>query len=180
MRTTKFANLTRRAFPLAVAAALLACGDDDGGPATIPDVTGLYTVTYYFEFVQGGARSDFSCPGAIDITTQTGETIRGTFSLTPQGDCRASAQEDIFVGTVTVDGTVTINNLFVGNFGGFQDPDGLVQGGACELFDGSGPVVGTISGDRLQAQASTEIECWPSQGGKLVFEVTLAIDGTRQ
>ena len=171
MRHSQVKKLSQRLVALLAISSSLACGED-GGPEVIPDVTGTYSVNYLFVYDSPGVTVDFTCVGRLVILTQTEGSFSGVYEMLVQGDCAAAAQTGEMTGTVDVNGGVTIEGMLVADFG-------LLQNQQCELFDGTIPVAGRIVSERIDAGASTPVECFPTPEAKVVFDFEFLMAGPR-
>jgi hypothetical protein len=137
-------------------------GDPTGPPAA--NVVGHYTVTHTGTLAGSEVAS---CPGEMNITSQTGNSFSGTISITATTECEGIAGTGAVSGTVTSSGaitfTITITNL-----------EELLEMVGCEIVGGDPTFTGSAGTAGISASRTIELSC-EIEGGTLetVFEYTI-------
>jgi hypothetical protein len=164
---------------------LLACDRDRLGPfdpsgaevgpaATFPIVMGNYTGTGVVKARHSsGASYTFTCPGTIDIATQTEGSFSGTFAVQGPGKC--GQESGTVAGTVSPEGSLTFTADLPG--GG---PDVWADAAArtgCRLVS-STPFTGALSGGALSGTGSAVYDC-PTFFGKVRLFADAQVSATR-
>ncbi|HJU87517.1 MAG TPA: hypothetical protein VJ788_09125 [Gemmatimonadota bacterium] len=146
---------------------LTACGGGGGGDPTGPpaaNIVGHYSVTHTGTLAGSEVAS---CPGEIDVTSQTGSSFSGTISIAAASECEGLAGEGAISGTVSSSGalsfTVTITNL-----------EELLELIGCEIVGGDPTFTGSAGTAGISASRTIELSC-EIEGGTLetVFEYTI-------
>jgi hypothetical protein len=160
--------ITRTVVWVAVASGSLACGSGGGGgPTDTPaaNVVGHYSITHFGTL---SGLPTISCPGELDITSQTGTSFTGTITVTATVDCQELAGSGTVSGTVTSGGaltfTITITNL-----------EELLEAAGCEIVGGDPTFTGSAGTAGISASRTISLRC-DIEGGVLEtdFEYTIA------
>lgn len=153
---------------------LAGCGDDGSGPASVPDIKGVYAVTYEYDLsVQSPQIGVFqlsgSCSGSFNIANQTDRSFSGSFQL--EGGCDLNPTTGVFDGTISALNTVTIEDLYEVAF--------AVDESQCTQVSGSTTLTGRRLGDgSLSASASAAFRC-TSPGDTVDAQASLQSTATR-
>ncbi len=177
-RTGAAGHRSYRACGVALAVALFfglcfaSCGDDDGGPEEVPDVTGVYTASYSWSLdVEGQGVASGQCGGFLDVTGQTGSDFSGRFlvNLCSLGHpiSEWSGLVGPLSGTIDQSGHVSISDL-AGRFYVW-----------CTRVGDPGYMTGTLSGDALTASGSVQLSC-PINGNIYDADALLDLEAWRQ
>jgi hypothetical protein len=155
---------------------LFACGHDTSAPlGTPPDVRGSFVGTWDL----GNSRASYSCPGIINIVTQTGTTtgrdsVTGGFAvqIQPAGVCQSEMTGTV-AGSVRGDSTVALAPQVPGG-----DPVGMGDLTGCQFMRGDQSLDGKVVGRVLIISASAHFTCanWFGSGE---MDVTVDFGGTR-
>ena len=160
--------IRKRLFQLAAGVLVAACGGGGGGGPTGPptaNIVGHYSVTHT------GTLSGLpavSCPGEINITSQTGSSFSGTISITATEDCQGVAGSGTITGVLTnggsFDATITVPSL-----------DALLESLSCTIVGGDPDFSGSAGTAGITASRTIELTC-DIEGGTLetVFEYMVA------
>lgn len=163
------AVITRTMIGVATVFASLACGGGGGGgPTGMPaaNVVGHYSITHTGTLAGLGELA--SCPGELDITSQTGTSFSGTITITATEECQQLAGSGTISGTVTSGGaltfTITISNL-----------EALLEAAGCEIVGGDPTFTGSAGTAGISAGRTISLRC-DIEGGVLEtdFEYTIA------
>jgi len=154
------------------AAVSLACGGGggNGGPTGTPstNVVGHYSVTHTGSLPGLEA---ISCPGDLDITSQTGNAFAGTITINAVGDCQTLAGSGAVSGTVTSSGAVTfaitISNL-----------EELLEAAGCDIVGGDPMFTGSAGTAGISASRTISLSC-EIEGGPLDVDFEYTIAGPR-
>lgn len=166
-----------RSVVLVLSLAAAACEGSDAvtpGPPgpTIPSIGGTYLSQTMWQFERrlesDGSTSLLTCAGGLTIASQLGQSFSGTFFINDP-TC-GGASGNVNSGTLGADGSVTfeLSSSSGQNF--------LTAAFGCTYISGDTALSGTISGNSLQAQSSTLMNC-PSFGGDLTL--TARASGSR-
>lgn len=145
-----------------------ACGGGGGGDPTGPpaaNIVGHYSITHSGTLTGLPA---ITCPGELDITSQTGTSFSGTITITSTVDCQQLAGSGMINGTVTSSGaltfTITISNL-----------EALLEAAGCEIVGGDPTFTGSAGTAGISASRTISLSC-VIEGGTLEtdFEYTIA------
>jgi hypothetical protein len=155
-----------------LAALMLACGGGggNGGPTDTPsaNVVGHYSITHTGSLPGIEA---ISCPGDLDITSQTGTAFSGTITVNAVGDCQTLAGSGAVSGNVTSGGaltfTITIQNLEM-----------LLEAAGCEIVGGDPMFTGSAGMAGISASRTISLSC-DIQGGVLETDFEYTISGPR-
>lgn len=159
---------------LPVVALAAACSDNQSftpttpGGSTIPSIGGTYASPEMWRFERipesTGTPIALTCGGTLTIATQVATSFTGTFQvLEPCGQIQGTVNS----GTLRTDGAVTF-----GLGWSSPDPNFLTAAFGCTYVSGDTVLTGTISGNALQAQSTTVMEC-PSPGGRMTLNVRI-------
>lgn len=168
--------MMRSAHPLlglALALVLAGCGGSEGptGP-TYPDVTGTYSGawTLQVEEQSSGQSAQSVCPGSITLSSQNQGSVSGSYIMEAGGDCDSSDSGNVS-GTVRTDGAVSLGlSSPGGNASEFSELTG------CTVTSGDSQMTGTITGTRLEVNASFFATC-VFDGQSYETRWTLEFDG---
>jgi len=166
------ANAAIGAGLICAAAVSLACGGGggNGGPTGTPsaNVVGHYSVTHTGSLPGLEA---ISCPGDLDITSQTGNAFAGTITINAVGDCQTLAGSGAVSGTVTSSGAVTfaitISNL-----------EELLEAAGCDIVGGDPMFTGSAGTAGISASRTISLSC-EIEGGPLDIDFEYTIAGPR-
>ena len=166
----------RRILPILALPLLLACGDDDGTGVTAPDARGSYAAIFTFTVTAVPATDlsfQFACPGSLTITSQSGSSFSGSFTIQSTPDC--DAVSGTVSGTIRTDGGVNVTIDVPGESG--DDFENLFLG--CTFVSGDSQFNGTLSGNQLTVSASLTMDCSDPLVGVFRIQITVSITGTR-
>lgn len=156
---------------LLLAAGTLACGGGGGGgPTDTPtaDVVGHYSITHTGSLPGIEA---ISCPGDLDITSQTGTAFSGTITINAVGDCQGLAGSGAVSGNVTSTGTLTFTITI-------QNLEALLEAAGCEIVGGDPTFTGSAGMAGISASRTISLRC-DIQGGVLETDFEYTISGPR-
>ena len=169
MQTT--GKTARGAFLVAIAYLGIACGGGGGGgPTDTPaaNVVGHYSITHTGTL---SGLSAVSCPGELDIPSQTGTSFMGTITITATAECQQLAGAGAISGTVTSSGaltfTITITNL-----------EALLEAAGCEIVGGDPTFTGSAGMAGISASRTISLSC-EIEGGTLETDFEYTISGPR-
>jgi hypothetical protein len=166
------ANAATGTVLICAAAVSLACGGGggNGGPTGTPsaNVVGHYSITHTGSLPGLEA---ISCPGDLDITSQTGNTFSGTITINAVGDCQTLAGTGAVSGTVTSSGAVTfaitISNL-----------EQLLETAGCDIVGGDPMFTGSAGTAGISASRTISLSC-EIEGDTLDIDFEYTIAGPR-
>jgi hypothetical protein len=155
-----------------VACALAACGGGGGGGDPIgppaANVVGHYTINHTGTLT---GLPPITCPGDLDITSQTGSSFSGTITITATEECQAIAGSGMVNGTVTSTGaltfTITITNL-----------EELLEEAGCEIVGGDPTFTGSAGASGIIASRTISLSC-VLEGGTLDTNFEYTISGPK-
>lgn len=128
----------------------------------IGDIRGSYAVTHTLSLEGLGF---ISCPGTLNVTTQTGTAFSGTISISDVEGCEGVASQGTITGTVTSQGvlmfTVTLPII-----------ESLLDLSGCEIVGGSTTFSGTATSTGLSATRMNQLECPDGSGGQVAYTVS--------
>ena len=151
-----------RLLPIFALAACLACNGDDLTPTepsppggSIPTIGGTYSspTLWQFTLTSATANQSLTCAGTFTIATQVGESFNGTYQIADES-CGGRFAGTFVNGVWRPDTTVTFELLFAEGSANF-----LASAFGCTYVSGDRVMNGTLVGNRLEAQARTEIDC---------------------
>jgi hypothetical protein len=155
-----------------VVSACLACGGGGGGGPTgnpAANIVGHYEITHTGTIT--GFPAPISCPGDLDITSQTGSSFSGTITITATEDCQGIAGSGNVSGTVTsggaLDFTITISNL-----------EGLLEAAGCDIVGGDPTFTGSAGTAGIIASRTIALRC-EIEGGILDTNFEYTISGPK-
>lgn len=156
---------------LPIAALTLACGGGGGGgPTGMPaaNIVGHYSITHTGTLTGLPA---ITCPGDLDIPSQTGTSFTGTITITSTAECQQLAGSGTISGTVTSSGaltfTITITNL-----------EALLQAAGCEIVGGDPTFTGSAGTAGISASRTISLSC-EIEGGTLETDFEYTISGPK-
>jgi hypothetical protein len=168
------ANVTiRRGLVHAVAAlALAACGGGGGGgdPTGPPaaNIVGHYAINHTGTLT---GLPPITCPGDLDITSQTGTSFSGTITITATEECQGIAGSGMVSGTVTSTGaltfTITITNL-----------EALLEQAGCAIVGGDPTFTGSAGAAGIIASRTITLSC-AIEGGTFETDFEYMISGPK-
>lgn len=148
-----------------------ACGGGGGGgPTDTPaaNVVGHYSITHTGTLTGLPA---ISCPGELDIPSQTGTSFMGTITITATAECQQLAGAGAISGNVTSSGaltfTITITNL-----------EALLEAAGCEIVGGDPTFTGSAGMAGISASRTISLRC-EIEGGILETDFEYTISGPR-
>lgn len=161
-----------KSLALAVAAlASAACGGSGGGDPLGPpaaNVVGHYAINHTGTLT---GLPPITCPGALDITSQTGTSFSGTITITATQECAEIAGSGMVSGTVTSTGaltfTITITNL-----------EDLLEQAGCEIVGGDAAFTGSAGASGIIASRTISLSC-VLEGGTLETDFEYMISGPK-
>ena len=157
----------------AAACALAACGGGGGGGDPIgppaANVVGHYAINHTGTLT--GLPQPITCPGDLDITSQTGTSFSGTITITATEACQEIAGSGTVSGTVTSTGaltfTITITNL-----------EELLETAGCEIVGGDPTFTGSAGAAGIIASRTISLSC-VIEGGTLETDFEYQISGPK-
>jgi hypothetical protein len=151
---------------------------DFGGEVITADVTvvltgtkasGLNMIGTYDITVAATVEGEsFTCTGTVQITTHSGSTVSGNYSVNPSTDC--SAASGTFSGTIDGSGNMSVPGLL----GEILDLDAIPE---CGLLS-EPAMTGTGSQSGFTLQASSTVRC-TFDGTAVDLSVSVVVTGTR-
>ena len=165
-------TLRRRQIHAVAAVALAACGGGGGGgdPLGPPaaNVVGHYAINHTGTLT---GLPPITCPGDLDITSQTGTSFTGTITITATEECQGIAGTGMVSGTVTSTGaitfTITITNL-----------EELLEQAGCAIVGGDPTFTGSAGAAGIIASRTISLSC-VIEGGTLDTDFEYMISGPK-
>ena len=166
------ATIRTRLIHAVAALALAACGGGGGGGDPIgppaANVVGHYAINHTGTIT---GLPPITCPGELDITSQTGTSFSGTITITDTEECQEIAGSGMVSGTVTSTGaltfTITITNL-----------EELLETAGCEIIGGDPAFTGSAGASGIIASRTISLRC-VIEGGTLETNFEYVISGPR-
>ncbi|HEU4464775.1 MAG TPA: hypothetical protein VFS53_07005 [Gemmatimonadota bacterium] len=166
------ANIREGLVHAVAALAIVACGGGGGGGDPIgppaANVVGHYAINHTGTLT---GLPPITCPGELDITSQTGTSFSGTITITATEACQEIAGSGMVSGTVTSTGalsfTITITNL-----------EELLEQAGCEIVGGDQTFTGSAGASGIIASRTISLSC-VLEGGTLETDFEYTISGPK-
>lgn len=162
---------------LAVSGLLVGCGGGESGEGitgpTIPNIVGSYSGDWSLtvEDQETGDSATASCPGSVNVDSQSQGSFSGSYRIDAAGDCDTSDSGTV-AGEVRSDGGV---NLSLGSASGSSSDFEEITG--CTVTSGDSQLTGSVNGS-MSIDAQFYADCPDGSGGTFPTRWVMRFSGS--